>query len=50
MEFIKVKNASEYKTKQLIDFFQELTNTPHLVNIFSEHKFQNSEKISQSEE
>ena len=40
MEFIKVKNASEYKTKQLIDFFQELTNTPHLVNIFSEHKFQ----------
>ena len=40
MEFINVKNASEYKTKQLIDFFQELTNTPHLVNIFSEHQFQ----------
>ena len=32
MEFFKVKNASEYKTKQFINFFKELTNTPHLAN------------------
>ena len=39
MQFIKFKNASEYKTKQLIDFFQQLTNTPNLVSIFSDHQF-----------
>lgn len=40
MKFTKVKNAHECKTKLFIDFFQKLTNTPHLINIFSEHKFQ----------
>jgi hypothetical protein len=39
MQFIQFKNASEYKTKQLIDFFQQLTNTPNLVSIFSDHQF-----------
>ena len=39
MQFIKFKNASEYKTKQLTDFFQDLTNTPNLVTIFSDHQF-----------
>lgn len=38
MQFIKFKNASEYETKQLIGFFQQLTSTPNLVSIFSDHQ------------
>jgi hypothetical protein len=40
MEFIKVKNASEYRINLLVDFFYALMNTPPLVKIFSERQFQ----------
>lgn len=40
LEFIQVKNPSEYTVQQHVNFFHGLVTTPPLVNIFSDRQFQ----------